>query len=181
MSTDSRSAVISGSESAQPLIITRTFDAPRELVFRAFAEADRLAQWWGPKGCTIRVSRLDFRPGGEFHYRMSFPGGHEMWGRFIYREIVAPERLVWNNTFSDPDGNLVRAPFPDVVLPLEIQNTVTLSEEDGKTLLHLHSIPVNETAEERAGFEGLLDSMRDGFGGTWDQLEAYLSTEHARA
>jgi hypothetical protein len=68
-----------------------------------------------------------------------------------------------------------------VVLPLEILNTVTLAEHDGKTVLHLTSVPIDESAEERAGFEGLMDSMREGFGGTWDQLEAYLATEASRA
>jgi uncharacterized protein YndB with AHSA1/START domain len=177
MPTDSNA--IDAAEGRQ-LVITRTFDAPRTLVFKAFAEAERLARWWGPKGCTIHVSRLDFRPGGEFHYRMAFPGGHEMWGRFIYREIVAPERIVWVNTFSDPDGNLVKAPF-EIDFPLEILNIVTLEEQNGKTLLTLRGGPINETAEQRAVYEGMFDSMRQGFGGTWDQLEAYLATEHARA
>src|SRR5581483_6879384 len=113
---------------AREFVISRTLDAPRELVFRAFAEADRLAQWWGPTGFAIQVSRLEFRPGGIFHYRMQAPDGREMWGRFTYREIAPPERIVWVNAFSDPDGNLARAPFGDTI-PLEILNTVTLVEQ----------------------------------------------------
>jgi len=70
-------------------VISRVFDAPRELVWKAWTEAPRLAQWWGPKGCTIRVVKLDVRPGGIFHYAMQYKPGHDMWGRFIYREIAA--------------------------------------------------------------------------------------------
>ncbi|MBI4275605.1 MAG: SRPBCC domain-containing protein, partial [Rhizobiales bacterium] len=76
-------------------VISRVFDAPRKLVWKAWTEAERLAQWWGPKGCTIRVVKLDVRPGGIFHYAMQFKPGHDMWGRFIYREIAAPERLIY--------------------------------------------------------------------------------------
>jgi uncharacterized protein YndB with AHSA1/START domain len=180
MPSDNRAAVAQGAQEGQTLEITRTFNAPRERVFQAFAEAERLARWWGPKGCSVHVARLDFRPGGDFHYRMDWPEGPSMWGRFVYREIVAPERLVWVNTFSDPDGNLVRAPF-DVVLPLEILNTVTLTERDGRTVLHLRSVALNATAEEQAGFEGLFDSLREGWGGTWDQLDAYLATADGRS
>lgn len=164
----------------QELVITRTFDAPRDLVFKAFAEVERLARWWGPKGCTIRVSKLEFRPGGIFHYRMSFAGGPEMWGRFTYREIVPPEKIVWVNAFSDQDGNLTRAPFGETI-PLEILNTVTLADLDGKTVLTLHSSPLDATAEEIATFVGMFDSMREGFGGTWDRLAAYLAQERAAA
>lgn len=164
----------------QELVITRTFDAPRELVFKAFSEAERLARWWGPQGCTIEVSQLDFRPGGIFHYRMALPDGHDMWGRFTYREIVPPERIVWVNAFSDPAGNLTRAPFGDTI-PLEILNTVTLEERGSQTVLTLHAGPVNATAEEVATFEGMFDSMHEGYGGTWDQLAAYLAQERAAA
>jgi uncharacterized protein YndB with AHSA1/START domain len=164
----------------QELVITRTFDAPRELVFKAFAEVERLARWWGPKGCTVDASTLDFRPGGVFHYRMAFPGHPDMWGRFTYREIVPPERIVWVNAFSDPDGNLTRAPFGDTI-PLEILNTVSLEEQGGKTVLTLHSSPLDATPEEVATFEGMFDSMHQGWGGTWDQLETYLAQERAAA
>jgi len=162
----------------QALVITREFDAPRTLVFRAFAEAERLARWWGPQGFEIQVKKLDFRPGGVFHYRMAHPSGHEMWGQFYFREIVAPERIVWVNTFSDPDGGLTRAPFgPDLAtFPLEVLNTVTLEEHGGKTTLRLHAYPTNATAEERATFEGLMASMQQGYGASLDQLAALLGS-----
>jgi Activator of Hsp90 ATPase homolog 1-like protein len=72
-------------------VISRVFDAPRELVFKAQSESERLERWWWAKGFTTRVIKLDFRPGGVFHYSMRTPDDHEMWGKFVYREIVAPE------------------------------------------------------------------------------------------
>jgi uncharacterized protein YndB with AHSA1/START domain len=99
--------------------ILRVFDAPRDLVWKAFTKRERLAQWWGPKGFKILVSKLDLRPGGIFHYCMQSPDGQEMWGRFVYREIVAPERIVHINSFSDDKGGITRAPFSST-WPLEV-------------------------------------------------------------
>jgi uncharacterized protein YndB with AHSA1/START domain len=161
-------------------VISRAFDAPRSLVFQAFAESGRLAQWWGPKGFDIEVSRHEFKPGGIFHYRMVGSDGHDMWGRFTYREIVEPERIDWVNAFSDPAGNVVRAPF-GLAIPLEILNSVTLAEQDGKTTVTLRAIPLDPTAEERATFEGMFDSMDEGYGGTWDKLAEHLAKEQAAA
>ncbi len=112
----------------EDFVISRTFDAPRALVWKAWTEPEQLAQWWGPKGCTIRVAKFDLRPGGMFHYAMAFQPGHDMWGRFVYREIEQPERMVYVNSFSDPEGGITRAPFPQLrdTFPLEILNTVTL-------------------------------------------------------
>ncbi|MDB5800084.1 MAG: polyketide cyclase [Rhodocyclales bacterium] len=155
--------------------ISRVLDAPRDRVWQAFATAEALAQWWGPVGFTIEVKKLKFRAGGIFHYCMKSPMG-DMWGRFIYREIAAPERIVFINSFSDPQGEITRAPFPGLDLwPLEVLNTMTLVEKDGKTTLDLRGGPINATAEELAVFRAGFDSMRQGFGGTWDQLAAYLS------
>ena len=172
-------AVSKGTE----LVISRVFDAPRALVFQAFTEAERLAQWWGPKGYAIHVSKLEFRPGGVFHYRMAGQNGHDMWGQFFYREIVAPERIVFVNTFSDPEGNLTRAPFGKSFgsYPLEVLNTMTFVEQDGKTTLTVRAAPINATDAEREMFESMLDSMRQGFGGTWDKLAEYLAREQASA
>ncbi len=92
-------------QAEQDFVIARTFDAPRELVWKAWTEPEHLAQWWGPKGCTIRVVKLDLRPGGMFHYAMAVPARATTCGRrFVYREIAPPERIVYVNSFSDAEG-----------------------------------------------------------------------------
>jgi uncharacterized protein YndB with AHSA1/START domain len=155
-------------------VVTRTFDAPRDLVFKAWTEPERLAHWWGPKGFTMRISTLDFRPGGLFHYCMRSPDGQDMWGKFVYREIVAPERIVFINSFADAEGNTVRNPFSPT-WPLEILNTLTLSEREGKTTLILRGGPYNATEAERKTFDDAHGSLRQGFAGTLDQLAEYLA------
>jgi uncharacterized protein YndB with AHSA1/START domain len=166
-----------GAPAAQQFVITRTYDAPRDLVWKAWTEADRLAQWWGPRGAKIRVIKLEVRPGGVFHYSMQFKPGHEMFGRFVYREIAAPERLVFINSFSDADGGLTRAPFPQLgdKWPLEVLNTLTLAEQGGKTTLTLRGNPINATEEEVAMYTSMFDSMRQGFGGSFDKLAEHLA------
>ena len=154
--------------------ITRTFDAPRDLVWQAWSDTERLAQWWGPKGFAISIKQLEFRPDGIFHYRMDSSGGQVMWGRFIYREIVAPERLVYVNAFSDEAGKVTRAPFSGI-WPLEMLTTVTLTEQGGRTTVALTVRAINATEEERATFEAGFESMRGGFGATLDQLAKYLA------
>ncbi len=169
------SAVATASENPdRERVITRVFDVPRDLVWKAFSESERLLHWWGPKGFTMRVGTFDFRPGGVFHYRQQSPEGVEMWGRFVYREIVAPERIVFITSFSDAEGNLVRAPFSPT-WPLEILNTLTLSEHEGKTTLTLRGRPLNATEAERTTFDDARDSVRQGLTGTLDQLADYLA------
>ena len=175
MAAKSGSCSAGASAPATPeFVITRVFDAPHELVWKAWTEAERLAQWWGPKGAKIRVVKLDFKPGGMFHYAMQFKPGHDMWGRFIYREIAAPEQLVFVNSFSDANGGITRAPHAQLggKWPLEVLNTLTLTEQGGKTTLTLRGGPINATEEERRMFVSMFDSMRQGFGGTFDQLAA---------
>jgi uncharacterized protein YndB with AHSA1/START domain len=155
--------------------VTRVVKAQRSLVWTAWSEAERLQHWWGPKGCQVKVEGLEFRPGGFFHYAMHFKGNAPpMWGRFMYREIAAPDRIVWLNSFSNETCGITRAPF-EQVFPLEMQNTVTFSERDGATTIHLAARPHGATAAERQVFEGMFASLATGYGGTLDQLEAYLA------
>ncbi|HVP85717.1 MAG TPA: SRPBCC domain-containing protein [Rhizomicrobium sp.] len=153
---------------------SRIFDAPRELVWEIYTTLEHLSKWWGPQGFTWISGTLDFRPGGVFHYGMRGPTGQEMWGKFNYREISKPDRIVFTNSFADKDGNTVRAPFFSD-WPLEVLNTVTFTEEGGKTTIHLRGRPFNATAEERARFEATKPSMNQGFGATFDKLVHYLS------
>jgi len=161
-------------ENKKELVITRTYNAPRELVYKAWSEAERLAQWWGPKGCNITVKKLDFCPGGVFHYGMGLPNGAVMWGLFTYRDMQAPEKIVFVNSFSDEDGNLTRSPY-HTVWPLEVLNTLLLTEDNGKTTVTLSGYPINATKEEIEIFEASAGQMQQGFKGTFDQLEEYLN------
>ncbi len=160
-------------------VISREFDAPRELVWKAWTEVERLNAWWGPAGFEMLHSKLDLWPGGMFHYGMRAPNGFEMWGRFLYREIVPQERLALVVSFSDPQGGITQHPM-SATWPKEVLNTTILAEHHGKTTLTLHGIPVNATEAERRTFAAGHDSMRQGFKGTLDQLEAYLAKEQAR-
>jgi uncharacterized protein YndB with AHSA1/START domain len=153
---------------------TRVFDAPRDLVWKAFTEPERLMRWWGPKGFTMLSAKLDLRPGGVFHYGMRGPDGREMWGKWIYREIVPPEKLSTVVSFADDAGNRMRHPWSPT-WPEEVLNTMVLTEQDGKTTITLSGIPINATDEERKTFDEGRGSMKQGFTGTLDQLAAYLA------
>jgi uncharacterized protein YndB with AHSA1/START domain len=168
---------------SQDFVLARTFNAPRSLVWKAWTSAEALGQWWGPKGATIRVIDFDLRPGGMFHYAFAFQPGHEMYGRFVYREIVAPERLVFVSSFSDPEGGITRAPFPQLKgkWPLEVLSVMRLTELGGETTLTLRASPLSASEEERGMFTGNIDSMRQGYGGTFDKLSEYLARPPEKA
>lgn len=163
-------------EAVSDFSITRTFDAPRDLVFEVFMKSKHLMHWWGPKGFTWVSAKLDLRPGGLFHYCMRSADGHEMWGKFVYREIVSPERIVFVNSFSDEKGNTVRAPF-NPNWPLEVLNQVTFVEQDGRTTLTLRGGPIHASEAERKTFDSSHHLMQQGFSGTLDQLAEYLASQ----
>jgi uncharacterized protein YndB with AHSA1/START domain len=158
-----------------PFTIVRAFDAPLDRVWKAHTEADRLAKWWGVKGLATTVKRFELAPGGLFVYGMRSPAGQEMWGRFTYREIVPMKRLVYVSSFSDPEGGLTRAPFFED-WPLEVLNVLALEEGGGRTTLTLRGGPLGANEAERARYRSLHESMRGGFGATYDQLAAYLAS-----
>lgn len=161
-------------EQALELLLTRTFDAPRDLVYQVYTQAEHLAHWWAPKGFTVEVHHLDVRPGGIFHYCQR-NDQMTMWGKFVYREVQAPERLVFVNGFSDAEGNWTRNPFmPE--WPLEILNDVRFTEENGKTVLTMYGGPINATVSEIDTYRKARPSLEAGFKGTFEQLDAYLAS-----
>lgn len=159
---------------AQEFTTSRTFDAPRALVWKAWTESERMAQWFGPKGSTIIHSNNDPRPGGIYHYGMRAANGHEMWGRWVYREVTEPERLVYLSSFSNPEGDVVPAPFPGD-WPLEMLATITFSEpQPGQTTVTVRWIAHNATEAQQKHFAAMFPSMQGGWSGTFDQLDQYL-------
>ena len=154
--------------------LSRRLEAPRDLVFKVFSQAEHLARWWGPAGWEWVSGDLDFRPGGRFHYCMRMPGAPPMWGLFLYEDIAVPERIVFINGFSNAEGELTRHPMAPT-WPLQVRNVLTLEQDAGQTLLTLRGAPHDASLIERQTFAAGFDSMRQGFGGTFDQLTAYLA------
>ena len=145
-------------ESAErELVITRVFDAPRRLVFKAWTEPERVVHWWGPRGFTIPSCKLDVRPGGAFRFCMRSPEGTDHWLRGVYREIVEPERLVLTWAWEDAEGK----PGHETLV------TVNFAEHGAKTKLTLH----------QALFESITarDAHRDGWTSCLDRLAEYVA------
>jgi uncharacterized protein YndB with AHSA1/START domain len=146
------------------LIAERVFNAPRDLVFRAYSEPDSLRQWWGPKGWGLPVCEMDFRPGGTWLYCMRSGDGQESWGKAVYHEIVPPERIVYTDYFADAQGN----PVPG--LP-ESHVTVQFTAQGGQTKL-----TVSTLFPSAADLQAVLEmGLEAGLTETWDRLEEYLA------
>ncbi len=161
---------------AKEFVLTRVFDAPRDLVWQCFTDPERMKHWWGPKGFKVLHSKMDLRRGGTYHYGMQAPDGKAMWGKFTYREVEPPSKLVFINSFSDEKGGVTRHPMAPT-WPLQLLSTFTFEDEPGgKTKFTIRWLPYEATEEERKTFDGAFDSMRMGWGGTMEQLEAYLSS-----
>jgi len=134
-----------------------------------------MKHWWGPKGFTVVKSDMDLRVGGIYHYCLQAPDGSPMWGKFVYREIAPPERVVLISSFSDERGGTTRHPMTPT-WPLEMISTM-LFEETGKakTKFTVKWSPHNASEEERATFAAGHASMNQGWSGTFEQLAAYLA------
>lgn len=156
-------------------VVKRTFDAPREVVFDTMTKTEHLQKWWGPQGCTIEVVKHEPRAGGVFHYCMHFGPGVEMFGKFQYRELTRPEKIVFVNGFADAEGNPIRYAMSPT-WPVEVLNTVTLVERDGKTDMTLVSTPLGDDPIELETFRAGHASMEQGFGGMYDVYDKYLAS-----
>lgn len=136
------------------IVLTRVFEAPRELVFRAFTEQDRVTRWWGPTGFTLTIHEMDVRPGGTWRFTMHGPDGVDFPNTIVYEEVASPARLVY--THHDPAFRV----------------TVTLDDFSGMTALTMRM--VFATAEER---DGVVDKYNAIEGGnqTLDRLGEHLA------
>lgn len=140
--------------SGKQLHMERLFNAPRQLVFEAWSKPDYLARWWGPKGWTLPVCKVDFRAGGSWHYCMRGPEGEESWGKAIYHQIVVPERIVYSDYFSDAAGTLSDQ------MPVGT-TTMTFIELDGKTKVIGESEYPAAADLEKVIQMGMLEGMNE--------------------
>ena len=155
-------AVSTGKSSAassavgRELVITRVFDAPRDIVFKAWTDPEAATQWWGPKGFTLTHHELDIRPGGKWRVCMRSPEGVDHWAHGVYREIVAPERFVYTWAWEKPVGTPGRQTLV----------TVELAEQGAKTKMTFRQAEF-ETVKDR-------DEHVEGWSETFDRLAEFL-------
>ncbi|MGH7779154.1 MAG: SRPBCC domain-containing protein [Candidatus Binataceae bacterium] len=141
------------------LVITRVFDAPRALVFKAWTQPRHLARWWGPAGYSLASCEMDLRPGGAYRFQMKSPEGVINSWHGVVREIAEPERIVWTCFIDNADGTLFSG---ETVL------TVTLEDFAGKTRLALHQAVFETTA--------LRDAHSNGWNGAFVRLAEHLAS-----
>jgi uncharacterized protein YndB with AHSA1/START domain len=162
-------------QSNEEFVTTRVFNAPRELVFDAWTRQEHLSKWFAPKGFDILSGKLDLRVGGTYHYGLRAPDGMEMWGKWTFREIKRPEKLVVIVSFSDANGGITVHPG-NANWPRETLSTTSFESQGKRTLLTLRWSPHDATDIERKTFVDGKASMEQGWGGTMELLEAYLAT-----
>lgn len=153
------------------LILERVFPAPRKLVFQAFTDGEMLKHWWGPRGWELTASRMDFRPGGSWHYCMKCMDqaqgdffGMESWGKTVYEEVVDGEKFTGTDYFSDAEGIENRDMPPARIMLL-------FEDVEGGTKVTNHSVYASAEA-----LKSVIDmGMEQGVTETWDRLEEYVA------
>ncbi|KKI92973.1 ATPase [Bacillus sp. SA1-12] len=143
----------------QDLIIERIFNAPRDLVFKAFSESEHLENWWGPKGWKTENRTFEFKPNGVWHYCMTCidPNqgdfyGQESWGKAVYREIIVPEKIVYTDWFADKEGNIAEG-MPGMLI------TVDFVEQEGNTKVITRSQFESEASLQKVLEMGVVEGV----------------------
>jgi uncharacterized protein YndB with AHSA1/START domain len=157
---------------------SRVIDAPREILFNVWTDAEHFARWFGPRDVTLPFCRIDPRPGGVVHFCHRLRDGMEVWVKGVYREFVAPERLVFTLSFVDHEGRAAAHPmFPDWPLEATFLTTVTFAELNGKTRLTVRQVllPAEAAAVDIVGRE--RQAARAGWAETLDRLDEYLGAQ----
>jgi uncharacterized protein YndB with AHSA1/START domain len=145
------------------VVVTRVFDAPRELVFKAYNDPKLIPQWWGPRKYTTTITKMDMRPGGAWRFVQHDSEGHEYAFSGVFREIVPPKRIVWTFEFEG--------------MPCHVSyDSTTFEEEDGKT--KVTDTSVFQSVEDRDGM--LQSGMETGVKESYERLDEVLEREAER-
>lgn len=153
-------------------VLERTFDAPRELVWKAWTDPALLPRWYGPNAETI-IHSLDMKPGGLWLVEMRW-GGKSHYQRVEYSEVTPPERLVWLHSSSDEAWNVIPSPMMED-WPRVLLTTVTFEEDGDRTKLRLTWIPHQATEAEIASFAAAIDRMGKGWDAGMEVLAELLA------
>ncbi len=158
-------------------VIERDFDAPREMVWRAWTEPEFLSRWYGPGVETI-IHKFDLEPGGLWLNEMKWGENSDL-SRIEFKEVVAPERLVWHQSSTDADWNVIANPMmPD--WPRTVATTVTFQEVGQQTKVRLSWLPFEASDAEIACFAGAMENFGKGWGAGFDMIAEILAEMKAQ-
>ena len=143
--TDTKLVVEPGT---QEIRMTRTFDAPRELVFKTINDPDLIPRWWGPRYLTTEVDEMDVRPGGTWRYIQRDPQGAEHCFHGVYHDVVSPERLVLTFEYEGTPGHV-------------LLQTITLADDGGRTAMTMQSVFQSVEARDGMVAAGMEVGARD--------------------
>jgi uncharacterized protein YndB with AHSA1/START domain len=160
-SLEKRPALTVTLPSDREIAMTRVFDAPRRLVFEACSRPEHVARWWGPRGSTLTVCEMDFRPGGAWRFVLRGEDGRDHPFKGVYREVVPPERVVATFIYD-----------VDFIRDSPALETVTFEEHDGRTTLRINVL--HQSKEARDGH--LHSGMESGANQSYDRLAEFLRT-----
>ena len=151
---------VATSTADREIIATRVFDAPRELVFKAWTHPEHIGEWWGPRGFTTTTDEMDAKPGGVWRFVMHGPDGRDYKNKIVYIEVARPERLVYQHGGDDD------------VEPVNFQVTVTFAEQGGKTRLTVRMVFPSAEERDRVVKEY---GAEEGLKQTLERLEEHLT------
>ena len=153
-------------------LIDREFDAPRDLVWRAWTDPDLLHRWYGP-GVKTTIHEFDLKPGGVWRNEMQW-GDKNDYSKMSFTEVIEPEKMVWHHSSTDADWNVVSNPmmpnWPRVLL-----TTVIFEDLGDKTKVRLTQVPLDGTAEEIACFAEAMSNMDHGWGSGYKLIDEILA------
>jgi len=155
------------------LVITRLFESPKEWVFKAWTEPEKIKKWWGPKGFTAPVVKVDLRPGGKYLYAMQDSSGKKYWSGGVFKKVDAPNRIVVVDHFADEKGNEVSAAAYGMNSSFPQENIInfTFTEEgDGTRVKIISQLPESLAAREALWKSHVVESWKSSL----DKLEKVL-------
>jgi len=156
-------------------MVTREVDATRSLVFDAWTKLEHLKEWMLPMGLPLTAANIDLSVGGMYHYGLRGTDGRDIWGKWVFREIATPRKIVFVVSFSDSQGDTSRHPFSPA-WPLEELATVDLTESHCQTSMRFSLSPLNGQRIEIQAFKDGHDALELVWGEMFDRLQAYLAT-----
>jgi len=162
-------------QQGQPFVISREFNVKRDLMWQVWTQPEHFSRWFGPKGFVTDLAKMDLRAGGMTLYSIRTPDGKVMWGRAVYRELTPPSRILYINSFSDPEGGITPHPLTKDPWPLQMLTDIAFTEKDGRTTVTILWLPYEASEAEWQTFEAGRESMKLGWGGTLEQLGAYVA------